>query len=271
MKCDVCFRGCELKEGQKGACLARINRNGEIVADNYGSVSSLALDPIEKKPIAFWNPGSLVISVGSWGCNLFCPFCQNHEIAKNDLKEESQYVSPQDLVELALDYVEDGNIGIAYTYNEPLVGYEYVRDTARLAREKGLKNVLVTNGSVTEKVLDEILPYIDAMNIDLKGFSQEYYDYVGGDLKTVKKFIEKAAKSCHVEVTTLLVPGKNTDPEEIEELAKFLASIDPDIPLHLTRYFPRYREVLPPTALAVMEKAREAARKHLNRVVLGNV
>lgn len=271
MKCDVCFRKCDLKDGQIGFCKGRENRNGIIVPRNYGRISSAALDPIEKKPLVDFYPGSLILSVGSYGCSLRCPFCQNHEISQQDLEGQCETVTPQQLVDKALSLVPYGNIGIAFTYNEPLIGYEFVRDSARLAKENGLKTVLVTSGNASEKVLDELLPYIDAYNIDLKGFTDDYYRYVGGNLDMTKCFIEKAAKAAHVELTTLIVPGKNDSVEDMERMAKWIASISPDIVLHLSRYFPRYHEKEDPTPIETLKKLQNTAKKYLKTVVLGNV
>ena len=179
---------------------------------------------MEKKPLRQFLPGSLILSVGSFGCNLSCPFCQNHEISMPDAAGAAcRKITPKELAELAADCCGRGdrygreNIGVAYTYNEPLVGYEFVRDTAELVRERGMKNVLVTNGTAEISVLEELLPYIDAMNIDLKGFSEAYYRKLGGDLETVKRFIRRAAASCHVELTTLIIPGENDTPEQMSE------------------------------------------------------
>ena len=272
-ECGVCFRHCTIQEGGFGFCGARTAKGGRVEPYNYGRITSLALDPIEKKPLAFFHPGSYVLSVGSFGCNLSCPFCQNYGIAAAREAEAGRLyeVSPESLCELAEEQRSRGNIGVAYTYNEALVGYEYVRDTARLVHEAGMLNVLVTNGTAELPVLEEILPYIDAMNIDLKGFTPEIYRYLGGDLETVKRFIARAAEACHVELTTLVVPGMNDDPEEMREEASWIAGIDPGIPLHITRYFPRYKMRRPPTDIAVMRRIKETAEEHLARVLLGNV
>ncbi|MDE7429472.1 MAG: radical SAM protein, partial [Lachnospiraceae bacterium] len=172
--CQVCMHHCALSPGQTGICRARKNENGQIVCINYGQITSLALDPIEKKPLHMFYPGSLVLSVGSYGCNLRCPFCQNHEISMTDSAGiYTTEMTPQMLVDKALAYKGAGNIGVAYTYNEPLVGWEYVRDTAVLVKKAGMKNVLVTNGTAELSILEELLPYMDAMNIDLKGFRQK--------------------------------------------------------------------------------------------------
>jgi pyruvate formate lyase activating enzyme len=271
MRCEVCFRHCLLQEGQIGFCHARYAHQGEIIAKNYGQVTSLALDPIEKKPLKEFYPGSFILSVGSYGCNLRCPFCQNFEISQFDLSEESVFLSPADLVAKALELKPQGNIGLAFTYNEPLVGYEYVLDAAKLAHEKGLKTVLVTNGTASPSVLRKILPYIDAMNIDLKGFCKDFYDFVGGDWAMAKAFIEMSASSCHVELTTLIVPGHNDDIPTMEEEARWIASIDPKIPLHITRCFPRYKFHEAPTDLGQMEKLAEVAKRYLKSVYLGNI
>lgn len=274
--CQVCIHHCALEPGQTGLCGARKNEGGKIICDNYGMITSLALDPIEKKPLSDFHPGSMILSVGSYGCNLRCPFCQNHEISMADGEASgAEYVSPRQLADTALMWKEQkraGNIGVAYTYNEPLVGWEFVRDTARLVREHGMVNVLVTNGTASREVLEELLPWMDAMNIDLKGFRQEYYRKLGGDLETVKAFIARAAESCHVELTTLIVPGENDSPEEMEAQAEWIASLNPAISLHITRFFPRYRmEDRQATDVGQLYSLARTAGKYLEKVYVGNV
>lgn len=200
------------------------------------------------------------------------PFCQNYEISMADeAAGGTLYISPKDLAYKALEYKDAGNIGVAFTYNEPLVGWEYVRDTARLVREAGMVNVLVTNGSVTQEVLEELLPFTDAMNIDLKGFRADSYRKLGGDLETVKAFIRRAAESCHVEITTLIVPEENDSLEEMEEEAQWIASLGGEIPLHVTRFFPRYHmEDRGPTDIGRVYLLAETARKYLKNVFVGN-
>jgi pyruvate formate lyase activating enzyme len=271
MRCDVCFRHCLLEEGQVGFCKARGCRQGTSVALNYGLVSSCGLDPIEKKPLKEFHPGSLILSVGSYGCNLRCPFCQNFEISQYDLAKQCDRILPETLVEEALALRKQGNIGLAFTYNEPMVGYEYVRDCAKLAHSKGLLNVLVSNGCASQKALSEVLPYLDAMNIDLKGFTREYFTYVGGDFEMTKAFIARAVTSTHVELTTLIVPHHNDDPVAMEAEAQWIASLNPKIPLHLTRYFPRYKEKEAPTSLTSLEELATVARRYLSSVYLGNI
>ncbi len=268
--CPVCPHQCRIPEGALGMCGARRNEGGEVVCANYGKVMAIALDPIEKKPLSYFHPGSMILSVGSYGCNLSCPFCQNHEIsvAKEARSREVYEISPERLCELAARERSHGNIGVAYTYNEALIGYEYVRDTARLVHEAGMENVLVTNGTANLPILEELLPHIDAMNIDLKGFRPEIYRSLGGDLETVKAFIARAASSCHVEITSLIVPGINDGTEDMRREAEWIADIDPDIPLHITRYYPRHKMREPATSPALLQALSEVARKFLRRVVV---
>lgn len=272
--CDTCMHHCSLEPGQKGLCRARRNEQGRIICDNYGRITSLALDAIEKKPLKRFYPGSRILSVGSYGCNLRCSFCQNYEISMTEPADDI-YVPPDALVERALACRAAGNIGVAYTYNEPLVGWEYVRDTGILIKKAKMMNVLVTNGTASLKVLEALLPVTDAMNIDLKGFRESYYKELGGDLETVKEFICHAAASCHVELTTLIVPGKNDAVLEMEREAEWIASVGAgvgkEIPLHVTRFFPRYhmtdREA---TAVEKVYSLADAARKYLKYVYVGN-
>ena len=271
-RCELCFHHCALNEGQTGLCRARACQDGKIVCLNYGKLTSLALDPIEKKPLRRFHPGSLILSVGSFGCNLRCPFCQNHEISlAGDSGIPTVEVSPEQLAAKAAELVPQGNIGVAYTYNEPLIGYEYVQGCASLVHEQGMVNVLVTNGTVEEEPWRALLPLIDASNIDLKGFTPAWYRQLGGNLETVKRSIALAAERCHVEVTTLLIPGENDSEEEIRELARWLASISSEIPLHLSRFFPRYRMLdSPPTPVEQVYRLAEAARRYLSHVYTGN-
>lgn len=271
-RCELCFHHCTLDEGQTGLCRARGCQGGTIVSLNYGKLTSLALDPIEKKPLRRFYPGSLILSVGSFGCNLRCPFCQNHEISMaSDGELQTVMMTPEQLAAKAAELVPQGNIGVAYTYNEPLIGYEYVRDCATLIHERGLANVLVTNGTIEEAPWRALLPFLDAVNIDLKGFTPSWYRRLGGDLETVKRSIALAAEQCHVEVTTLLVPGENDSMEEIQELACWLANVDPNIPLHLSRFFPRYQMTdHPPTPIDRVYRLAEAAKVYLAYVYTGN-
>lgn len=273
--CGICPHHCELAEGQLGRCRARRCTDGKVVCDNYGELTAMALDPIEKKPLMLFHPGSMVLSIGSYGCNLRCPWCQNHDISMADGADgnlQLMYVSPEQLAERSAALAAVGNIGVAYTYNEPLVSYEYVRDCAELIHGQGQYNVVVTNGMVCEGPLRELLPLVDAFNIDLKGFTQAFYDMAGGDLATVKRAIEVAHEDAHVEVTTLVIPGENDGLALIDAMAAWLAGIDPQIPYHLTRFIPRYRMAdKPMTPTETMLAAADVARKHLSNVYLGNM
>lgn len=273
VQCGICPHDCSIEEGHTGFCGARVNTGGKITATNYGKLTSIALDPIEKKPLYHFMPGSRILSVGSYGCNLRCPFCQNCAISMADESSvETIFVTPEELAAKAAALLPKGNIGVAYTYNEPLIGYEYVMDCTRLIRARGLKNVLVTNGYVCKKPLLDILPLIDAMNIDLKGFTEDFYKKVGGDLETVKNTIAVASGSCHVEVTTLVIPGENDGDGEMEALSAWLAGVSPDIPLHLTRFFPRYRYAdRKPTPPEALHRLRDIASRRLKHVYLGNI
>lgn len=272
IKCELCFHRCQLAEGQTGFCRARACQDGAVVPLNYGKLTSLALDPIEKKPLRRFRPRSLILSVGSFGCNLRCPFCQNHEISMaGDGAIQTMDLSPEHLANKAAELIPRGNIGVAYTYNEPLVGYEYVCDCAALVHDRGMVNVLVTNGTMSEQPWRKLLPCLDAVNIDLKGFTPEWYRRLGGDLDTVKRSIALAAEQCHVEVTTLLVPGENDSVEEIRALAQWLASVNPNIPLHLSRFFPRYEmRDHPPTPVDEVYRLADEARAWLTYVYTGN-
>lgn len=273
--CQVCMHHCTLAPGQTGLCGARKNTGGEIICASYGRITSLALDPVEKKPLKNFLPGSRILSVGSYGCNLRCPFCQNHEISMaEEAGVDSPYVAPERLADMALEWKNRGagNIGVAYTYNEPLVGWEYVRDTARLVKEYGMVNVLVTNGTASPEILEELLPYTDAMNIDLKGFRADYYRMLGGDLDTVKTFIARAVRDCHVELTTLIVPGENDSLEEMGEEARWIADLNPEIPLHITRFFPQYHMLdRDPTDVRRLYRLAETAERYLKNIYVGNV
>ncbi len=276
--CDVCFHHCALKDGQTGFCGARSNVDGKIVPLNYGKLSSIALDPIEKKPLARFYPGSKILSIGSFGCNLHCPFCQNSEISWSKqacaYMKKADTILPEELLNIAVRLKDKGNIGIAFTYNEPLIGYEYVLDCAKLFHEAGMKCVLVSNGTAELPVLLKILPYIDAMNIDLKGFTDHFYsDLVKGDLQQVKAFLEEAAKNTHLEVTTLIIPDENDTEEEMKQISCFIASLHngKDIPLHISRFFPHFHmQDKDPTPVKTVYRLCEVAREKLNFVYPGN-
>ena len=247
-----------------------------VVPAGYDHVTSLAVDPIEKKPIARWKSGSTVLSLGSYGCNLRCPWCQNHgisQVGEGDVPWRS--ISPQELVGLArrLNSEDSRMVGVAYTYNEPLVRWEYVRDCGELVHEAGLANVLVSAGCVMPEVVREVAPLIDAANIDLKAFRSESYRMLGGDLATVQETIRllAAMPTCHLEVTTLVVPGVNDTHAEIGDLAAWLASVDSQIVLHISRFFPNWRmRDRGPTPVSRVYELADVARQHLCHVYTGN-
>ncbi|MEE8717590.1 MAG: AmmeMemoRadiSam system radical SAM enzyme [Coriobacteriales bacterium] len=274
--CGSCPHRCRLREGQTGRCRARSCRGGEVRSDSYGRLTSIALDPIEKKPIALWRPGSRVLSVGSYGCSMDCPFCQNAAIARAGADDvEWRAVTPEELVDAAgrLRETDESVIGIAYTYNEPLTFWEYVRDCSRLAHERGLANVLVSNGMSTPEVLSELEGLIDAANIDLKAFDEEGYRRLGGDLASVRSTIETIAAwpGCHLEVTTLVVPGISDSARSVDEAAAWLAGLPGDIAYHLTRFFPCHRMAdASPTPVETIRGLAEVARRRLPHVLVGN-
>ena len=272
--CRTCPRHCRLVDGATGFCRARKAVGGQVVAANYGKLTSIALDPIEKKPLAFFHPGSPILSVGGFGCNLRCPFCQNDSISQHG-ESETRYrnAMPVELAELALRLkTGQGNLGLAYTYNEPLVGWEFVRDCAGEVHKRGMLNVLVSNGCAEATVVEELAPLIDAANIDLKGPSQEFYDWVGGDFAAVCRTIRILHETgCHVEVTTLVVPGRNDADADIDAIASFVASVSPEIPLHVTRFFPSWRMAdMNPTPVATVKRLVSVASRHLAHVLAGN-
>ena len=272
ISCDICPRRCALEEGQTGFCRARGNRNGAVVCLNYARVTALALDPIEKKPLRRFYPGSRILSAGSYGCNLACAFCQNHTISMADETSVPwREIPPEALVAEAEALQNEGNIGLAFTYNEPLIGYEYVRDCARLCREKGLKVVLVSNGSILPDPWRALLPLVDAANIDLKCFTAEGYRALGGYLETVKTAISLAAGRIHLEVTTLVVPGFNDGEAEMRALAGWLSGLNTDVPLHISRFFPQYRMLdRAPTSVETIKRLAAVAGEYLPHVYRGN-
>ena len=271
--CNLCPHHCTLAEGQVGFCRTRHNEGGQIKSLNYGRVTSLAIDPIEKKPLYHFYPGSVILSLGSFGCNMACPFCQNHTISQGGEQEVRWQISPEQLAELAQETSQQhGSIGVAFTYNEPLLSYEYLRDTLPLLRQAGQKAVLVTNGQIEEEPLKELLPYVDAMNIDLKTFTEKMYAKLGGSLQAAQRTIQMAAEAgVHVEVTTLVVPGISDDTNEFCTEVDWLTGVSREIPLHLSRYFPRYQYKAPATQLDKLYELQRIAQKRMKYVYLGNV
>ncbi len=267
IKCLICPNYCIIAEGKVGRCLGRKNISGKLYAINYGEVVSIAIDPIEKKPLYHFYPGSKILSVATYGCNLLCPFCQNWEISKQTVP--SRHIDPKSLLAIAQ---RPDSIGISYTYTEPLIWFEYLLDVCPLVKKAGLQNVLVTNGMINEEPLRELLPYIDAMNIDLKSIKPDFYDeFIKGDLPTVLNTIKIAKTACHIELTNLVIPTKNDSIAEITELVDFVATLGRDTVLHFSRYFPNYKLNIPPTPTETLIQAYEIAKKKLDYVYIGNV
>jgi pyruvate formate lyase activating enzyme len=274
VRCGLCPRRCAIQSGNFGACGVRGSKNGAAVIPFYGFVSALALDPVEKKPLYHFRPGSRILAIGFAGCNLRCPFCQNWRISRNT-GIQGRWMKPGELIAAAL---RENSFAIAYTYSEPLVHAEYLLDCMALARRHGIANVLVTNGCVNIEAAREILALTDAANIDLKSFSAESYaKMLGGDLETVLEFIKLALETgTHIELTTLIVPAFNDSDEELDCCAAFIAGLrgasgGPGIPWHLSAYHPEYRWNAPPTDPAFLLRAAEKARKKLAFVYTGNI
>jgi pyruvate formate lyase activating enzyme len=267
--CNLCHNNCVIKSGSFGACNVRGNKNGVGIIPFYGFISALAVDPIEKKPLYQFKPGSKILSLGFAGCNLRCPFCQNWHISQNtDIP--GRWMKPEEIVSAALQH---DTPSVAYTYSEPLVHIEYVLDCMALARKQGLANVLVTNGCAKSEAAAEIFKLTDAANVDLKCFSKETYkNCLKGDLQTTLDFIEQGYKSgVHIEITTLVVPDLNDSDEELDSAAGFIAGLDREIPWHLTAYHPDYRWNAPATNRDFLLRAAEKARKKLRYVYTGNI
>ncbi len=267
--CDLCPHRCVLNDGERGKCGVREARDGKLIALTYAEVTSVQIDPIEKKPLYHFHPGSLILSLGTWGCNFSCVFCQNWQISQGQLP--TKHLAPADAVAIARQ--QAGNIGIAYTYNEPLIWYEYVRDTAGLAHEAGLKNVLVTNGYINEEPVRDILPLIDAWNIDIKSMADDFYQRLcGARARWSRRTAEMAAEAAHVEITNLIIPGENDSDEDIQSLVDWVAeSLGEDTPLHFSRYHPAYQMTAPPTPERTLRRALEIGRRRLNYVYVGNM
>jgi pyruvate formate lyase activating enzyme len=266
VRCELCPHRCRIAESKRGICRVRENRGGRLFAITYGRVAAVQMDPIEKKPLFHFHPGTEILSVGSIGCNFRCGFCQNWHLVLGQAS-----LSPAGIPELVRSAKESGSIGIAYTYNEPMIWHEFVTDCAREFRKAGMVNVLVTNGYVSPEPLAELLPLVDAMNIDLKSMDPGFYRKIcGGDLDPVLDTIRAAAGRVHVELTTLLVTGENDSDDAIRKVVDFVAGTDPEIPLHFSRYFPHHRFTAPPTPPARLEAAFRIGREKLSYVYVGN-
>jgi len=267
VRCELCPNRCSIPAGGSGICRIRVNRDGTLVAEGYGEVVSLAMDPIEKKPLYHFHPGRRILSSGANGCNLSCAFCQNHQISQSTVP--THRVDPVTLAETAL---QEDSIGVAYTYTEPFVWWEYIRDAGLAVRERGMVNVLITNGYVNEQPLRDILPLVDAMNIDVKSMNDEFYrKHCGGRLADVLRTVEIAQEFCHVEITNLVITGYNDSDDDFHRLTDWLAGVNSKIPLHFSRYFPRYLFTAPQTPVERLRRAYDIARQKLDYVYVGNI
>jgi len=263
--CLLCPQHCYLRQGQSGRCHARENRQGEVVSLTYGEAAAWNLDPIEKKPLYHFYPGSWIFSVGGFGCNLSCSFCQNYEISQE--RQIGKKVTPLELAKQA-----QNSLGLCFTYSEPSVWFEMIRDTAPLVRAKGGKVVLVSNGIISPQFLEELIPWLDAVNIDIKAFSEEFYrKYCGGKLAWVLDNVARLAGRVHLEITTLVVPDANDDTVEINGLARWLNQLNVPLAWHLSRYHPAYRLTIPPTERRTLTRLESIAKEWLPYVYLGNV
>lgn len=267
-KCDLCPQRCVIRDGERGECDLRENRGGSLYASAYGELASTAIDPIEKKPLYHFHPGDYVLSTGPNGCNLRCRGCQNYQISQD--KAATHYLSAEALAQLAVAHESPG---IAYTYTEPLVWWEYVRDSCRAARDRGLYNVAVTNGFLEEEPAREIAEHLDAANVDIKSLSDEFYrDYCGGKLEPVLRTAVIFKEKLHLEITHLLVTGLNDGEDDVAFFVKWvLDNLGRDTPVHFSRYFPHYEMDAPPTPTHHLLRAKEIAERDLYYVYLGNV
>jgi len=271
----ACAHKCLIQKEKTGICRVRKNIDGKLYLLVYGKVASMHLDPIEKKPLYHFLPKTKTFSIGTLGCNFKCDFCQNYGISQFDESSNNQIfgreITPEAIVKEA---VRTECKSIAYTYNEPVIFIEFVKDCAKLAHENKLKNIMVTNGYWSEESFDFIKNFVDAVNIDLKSFNEKFYNKLcSAKLKPVLETIKRCYKNkIHVEITTLIIPGENDSEEELEAIAKFISKIDKNIPWHISRFFPMYKMLNKPvTKIETLEKAYEIGKKYLNYVYIGNV
>lgn len=273
-RCELCPWLCELQNGQTGNCKVRTNQNGTLITQVFNKVAAFGIDPIEKKPLYHFSPGKNILSIGEVGCNLHCKFCQNHRISQF---YASEYRNFEDATSEQIVYEAQkthNNIGIAYTYNEPFTFFEFMLETAKLAHKKSLKNVVVSNGYINPEPLQQILPHIDAFNIDLKAFTNGFYKmFTKGKLQPVLEVLKIIARNnTHLEITNLVIPGLNDDEKQFAEMINWIVTeLGEDVPLHLSRYFPQHEMEIPPTPASTLETLFEIAKKQLQYVYLGNV
>jgi len=271
--CLLCPHSCVIEPDQFGQCRTRLNRSGKLYTESYGILSSISTDPVEKKPLYHFLPGQSILSIGSFGCNLACDFCQNCEISHIDQKIFSRrpFRDPDDIVKKAL--LHQNNIGLAYTYNEPTVYYEYMLKCAEMIKEHGLCNVMVTNGYINPSPLEELFPFLDAFNVDLKSFRYQFYrDRSGASLKPVLETIGRIARSGkHLELTFLIIPDHNDNEEEWKEMIQWISdNCGRSTILHVSRYFPYFKMNKPPTPLSTIKTFIELAREKIDYIYPGN-
>jgi pyruvate formate lyase activating enzyme len=272
--CSLCPHNCRIKEGKRGVCQVRKNIDGRLFSENYGLVSASHLDPVEKKPLYHYFPGTTILSIGSFGCNLHCKFCQNAGISQSclsDIPNLNEY-SSRDILQMALSTT--GNIGIAYTYNEPAIWFEYMIEVAGLAKSNHLKNVMVTNGFISQEPLLELLPLMDAFSVDLKAFTEDFYRTVTGSrLKPVLETLETIGKAKrHLEITNLVIPGLNDDVKTFTKMCRWIqTTLGRETVLHLSRYFPTYKMTIESTPVETLTRLFEIAREYLDYAYIGNV
>ena len=274
VQCLLCPHLCTLAEGKAGKCGVRRNVNAHLVTEIYGKLSAIHYDPIEKKPLYHFHPGSIILSIGSIGCNLSCSFCQNCNISQADVSGFPwlKDYSPDEIVQMAAGH--DGNLGIAFTYNEPTISFEYMLEVAQLAKGMGMKTAMISNGFINADPLHELLPFMDAFNIDLKAFREEFYKlHAGAGLAPVLEtlmHLKEAGK--HIEITNLVIPGLNDDPEIFSEMIDWISrELGKYTVLHLSRYFPHHKLTVDPTPVDTLKELFALATRKLAYVYLGNV
>jgi pyruvate formate lyase activating enzyme len=274
IRCLLCPHNCIIQQNQTGICRVRRNQNGRLISEIYGKLSAVNFDPVEKKPLYHFHPGTLILSIGTVGCNMHCKCCQNWQISQGSVEDFPfrNYYRPEDIVNIANSREE--NIGVAFTYNEPSIWFEYITDVAPLIKQSGLKNVMVSNGFISAEPLQELLQYIDAFNIDLKAFSDDFYKHItGARLKPVLDTLVSIKQSGkHLEITNLVIPTLNDNKEEFSQMARWIArELGPDTVLHLSRYHPMYKLKINSTSAEMLIQLAEIARQYLWYVYIGNI
>ncbi|MCX7702535.1 MAG: AmmeMemoRadiSam system radical SAM enzyme [Planctomycetota bacterium] len=281
--CQLCPQGCRIGQGEVGRCGVRRNENGKLIALSHSRITSVALDPIEKKPLYHFHPATEILSVGAFGCSFRCLFCQNHEISQGGKpwgdepservtpRPPMQTIRPRELITLALRY---NSFGISYTYNEPFIWFEYLLECSKLARQNNLKNVLVSNGYINPEPLSELIPFMDAINIDIKSMDDSFYERLcGAHLKPVLNTCIALKKAgVHLEVTNLIVTGENDSERNFIDLRDWIyENLGDDTPTHLSAYFPHYKFNAPQTPLETVRKAFDIVSEKLPFTYMGNV